>query len=149
MSEDRLNDNFFKKLHDALPGFKKQYAEQMRTKRAEAPQKGKLKQPPCLACGKRFGSKVKEFIITDKPTLKPFCPSCQTRLDNGETALVNIVAERYFFVDFKVESIFAMLSQKFPEFKDCKLSDVRGKSKVVSDAFLDFITHLYPSPEKN
>lgn len=148
MSEDRLNDNFFKKLHDAMPGFKKQYREKMQEQRASAPEKAKAKQPPCLVCQRRFGSFVKQHIITDKPKIKPFCPSCQGRLDSGETALVNMVAERFFFVDFKVD-VFGSLAVKFPEFKDCTLADVRGKTKVVSDAFLDFITHLYPNPDKN
>lgn len=143
---DRLDDNFFKKLHAALPGFKEQFAAKMKEQRASAPEKGRLKQPPCGICAKRFGSKVKEFIITNKPKIKPFCPSCQERLDNGQTAFVNIQGERYFFVDFKVD-IFGMLSHKFPEFKDCTLADVRGKTKIVSDTFLDFITHLYPNPE--
>lgn len=145
---NRLNDEFFKKLHDSLPGFKKQFAEKMQQERASAPEKQARKQKPCLICARNFGSKVKEFIITDKPKLKPFCPACQKRLDSGETAFVNIAAERFFFVDFRVD-VFGPLAVKFPEFKDCTLADVRGKTKVVSDAFLDFITHLYPNPDKN
>ena len=77
---EHLNESFFRNLHSKLPGFKRDYAAKRGEQRSQS--NGTLKQPPCLVCGKYFGSKSKEFQLAPNKT-KPFCPSCKEHLDAG------------------------------------------------------------------
>lgn len=139
--DNHLNNDFFKRLSDRIPAMKLQIAQKFGDKKAAG--NGKLKQPPCLVCGRRFGSQIKNFIIHANNKPEAFCPKCQKQLDDGLTALVNLGATRYYFVRFKDEKFLTALEVKFSEFKDCKLPDVVGKLKTVSDRFLDFVEHTH------
>lgn len=89
------SEDTFRRLFQNLHTFKQQAVD---VKKKAMLESGKVKQPPCVICGKFFGSQNEHLIIT---TFKPklYCPSCQKNLDNGMTALVS-VDNRFAFVNF-------------------------------------------------
>lgn len=136
LMDEHLNDAFFARLAAKLPSFKSDLAKKFQAQKASG--NGKLKQHPCAACGKHFGSKVAEFSL--KPfTPKPYCPKCQSHLDQDGTILVNVMGGRYALIKFKDDAIIASLASIFHEFDQCRLLDLSGKVKIVSDKFLDLV----------
>lgn len=136
MSDDHLNHDFFARLAAKMPQYKRELAKKFQAKKASG--NGKLLQPPCLCCGKHFGSKVEEFSARPL-TPKPYCPTCQKHLDSNGTALLNAAGTRWALVTFKDEKTILALRTKFPEFNDWMLADLTGKVKAVSDRFLDLV----------
>lgn len=127
MSE-RLNNDFFRRLAQSIPGFKAEYAKKASEKKAQS--NGKILQPPCVICGARFGSKTKEFSLTQQK-IKPACPSCNQNLQAGYCCAVTHDGKRFAFV-------------KWPE-----MGDLAGRIQLVSEETMDAIQTKYGKREAN
>ena len=115
------SEETFRRLFQNLHVYKKQAVEAKKKAMLDA---GKVKQPPCVICGKWFGSQEERFIIaTVKP--KQYCPACQKNLDDGFTALVS-VDNRYAFV-------------KFTEANDVQAKAVAGKVMTIPNERMELI----------
>jgi len=115
------SEETFRRLFQNLHVYKKQAVE---AKKKAALENGKVKQPPCVICGKWFGSQQERLIITTfKP--KPYCPSCQKNLDEGFTALVS-VDNRFAFA-------------KFTEADEAQRAAVAGKVMTISNERMELI----------
>lgn len=115
------SEETFRRLFQNLHVYKKQAVEAKKKAMLDA---GKVKQPPCVICGKWFGSQGERLIIaTVKP--KQYCPSCQKNLDDGFTALVS-VDNRYAFV-------------KFSEASEAEAKAVAGKVMTIPNERMELI----------
>lgn len=96
MSDDNFLDRL-KRLSAMLPTLKKQYVDRMMATRAK--RNGKLPPAaiPCALCGKHYGApfpkKVEAKII--EPKHKPYCPTCQGKLDDGWCAIVTMDGKKF------------------------------------------------------
>lgn len=113
---DHLNDAFFRRLAAKLPGLKREYAQKAGERKATS--NGRLKQPPCCICGKRFGSAVKQFSLKPQ-TPKRFCPACERQLAAGYCAAVTLNGARVKWIRFE------------------GMGDLAGRVATVSDATMD------------
>lgn len=114
MSDDYLNREYFKKLFNQIPAFKKQVAE----KHVKSAKQKLGKATPCAICGKWVKA---DGVIVNPQMPRGFCDDCKTRLDEGQTALVNMEGTRFIFADFKAED----------------MKDFRGKVRVMKNETLD------------
>lgn len=90
MSE--LNDSFFSRLAQKLPGMIQSKREAMMKLRAKR-NGGCQTQPPCTICGKFFGSAK----VCGKPT-EPYCPSCDEALAKGCAAFVTLEKPQRYWI---------------------------------------------------
>lgn len=109
---ERLNDDFFRRLAQSIPGFKAEYAKKAGEKKAKS--NGRLSQSPCCACGKRFGSKTKALSLT-QPKIKPLCPACEKNLAAGYCCAVTADGKHFAWVKWD------------------KMGDLAGRIQLVSD----------------
>lgn len=121
MSE-RLNNEFFRRLSQSIPGFKAEYAKKAGEKKAQS--NGKILQPPCCLCGKRFGSKQKDFAVTQQK-IKPTCPNCEQNLQAGFCCAVTHDGKRFAFV------------------KWAEMGDLAGRIQLVSEETMDALENKY------
>lgn len=90
------SEETFRHLFKNLHVYKAQAVE---AKKKAVLEQGKVRQPPCVICGKWFGSREQRLIIATVAP-KKYCPSCQKNLDDGFTALVS-TDNRFAFVKFE------------------------------------------------
>lgn len=130
-------DNFLdrlKRLAAQIPAFKKQYAAQMMKVRSK--RNGHLPAAiPCALCGKKYGQqfakKVEAKII--QPKHKPYCPTCQAKLDDGCCAIVTMDGTRYSWFDAGMDNV---LPEQF-----------RGQVVPVGDAEYEKILEHYKASD--
>lgn len=115
------SEETFRRLFQNLHKYKQQAVE---AKKKAMLENGKVKQPPCVICGRWFGSQQERFIVaTVKP--KQYCPSCQKNLDDGFTALVSVDG-RFAFT-------------RFPDADKTSQKAVAGKVMTISNDRMEMI----------
>ena len=89
----QLDDSYFARLAQKLPGLKRQVGEAIQKKRAK--KNGHPLGPTCQICGKEFS--VKTALVPGAP-LPKYCPDCNKALEDGCGALVTIEAKPRYWI---------------------------------------------------
>lgn len=91
----QLNEPFFARLAQKLPGFKSQVAKAAQARKACRNGTCGPPKPICGVCGAQFG--IKTALVLGAPIPK-FCPTCQDALDDGCTAFVTLEKPARFWI---------------------------------------------------
>lgn len=88
-----LNDAYFERLAQKMPGLKRQVAKAIQDKRAS--RNGKPPNPICGVCGKEFS--VKATLVLGAPIPK-YCPDCNEALEDGSAAFITLEKPARFWL---------------------------------------------------